>query len=141
MGKKTVLILLALLVAVSAWGMVAAQDDTTTGAPFLGIGLGEAENGVLVTDVAADSPAAEAGLEVDDVITAVNGEDVTVDSIRDTVASLSVGDEITLSVERGDETLELTATLGERPQAQPVQPPVLETPERAPDAGHTTGRQ
>lgn len=130
MGKKAVLIVLALLVAVSTWGMVAAQEDTSTGAPFLGIGLGEAENGVLVTDVAADSPAAAAGLEVDDVITAINGDDVTADSIRDAIANLAVGDKITLSVERGDETLELTATLAERPQIQPVQPPIIEPVQR-----------
>jgi S1-C subfamily serine protease len=129
MRKKTTLIVLALLVAVSAWGLVAAQDDTNAGAPFLGIGLSAADNGVQVTDVALKSPAAAAGLKVDDVITAINGDDVTADSIRDTIANLAVGDEITLSVQRGDETLELNATLTERPDIQ-VQPPVVEPIQR-----------
>jgi S1-C subfamily serine protease len=135
MGKKATLIVFALLVAVSAWGLVAAQDDTNVGAPFLGIGLGEADNGVVVTDVAPDSPAAAAGLKVDDLITAINGDDVTADSIREAIANLSVGDEITLSVERGDETLELNATLAERPEVQPAQPPMLEIPGLRPMLG------
>lgn len=130
MGKKTVLIVLALLVAVSAWGLVAAQDDTNAAVPFLGIGLSAADNGVQVTDVAPDSPAAAAGLKVDDLITAINGDDVTADSIRDTIANLAVGDEISLSVQRGDETLELNATLAERPELQPIQPPVIESIQR-----------
>src|SRR5687767_16033764 len=96
MGKKIILIVLALLVAVSVWGLVAAQDDTNAAAPFLGIGLSAADNGVQVTDVAPDSPAAAAGLKVDDVITAINGDDVTADSIQDTIANLAVGDEISL---------------------------------------------
>lgn len=139
MGKKVIVrslfIVLTLMVAVSAWGLVAAQDDTNQGQPFLGIGLGEAENGVQVTDVAPDSPAAEAGLKVGDVITALNGDNVTADTIRDSIANLAVGDEITLSVQRGDEALELSATLSERPEVEAAQPPALELPGQRPMLG------
>src|SRR5690242_17080819 len=101
MGKQTLqrfsVLVLALLVAVSAWSFVGAQDNTTTGQPFLGIGTKAADNGVQVTDVAPDSPASTAGLKVDDVITAINDKAVTSDNIRDTLAGFKVGDEIHLS--------------------------------------------
>jgi len=132
MGKKTIyqslLVVLALLVAVSAWGLVAAQDEPNQGTPYLGIGMNASENGVEVTDVAPDSPAAEAGLEVGDIIQSINDETVTVDTIRQTLADLAIGDEISLSVQRGDETLELSATLAARPESlapENLQPPQL----------------
>ena len=127
MGKQTIqrylVLVLALLVVVSIWGMVSAQANTTNNQPFLGIGLKAADNGVQVTDVAPDSPASKAGLKVDDVITAINDKAVTADTIRDTLAGFKVGDEIHLSVQRGDQTLQLNATLTERPAPQGSQSP------------------
>ncbi|MEO8610473.1 MAG: PDZ domain-containing protein [Chloroflexota bacterium] len=127
MGKQTIqrfsVLVLALLVAVSAWGVVGAQDNTTTSQPFLGIGLKAADTGVQVTDVAPDSPASTAGVKVDDIITAINDKAVTADTIRETLAGFKVGDEIHLSVQRGDQTLQLNATLIERPAPQASQAP------------------
>lgn len=120
MGKRTLgrslWVVIALLVAVSAWGIAAAQDNANQAATFLGIGVNTVENGVEVTDVAPDSPAAAAGLEVGDVITAINDESVTAATIREILATFAVGDEINLSVLRGDETVQLTATLASRPE-------------------------
>lgn len=104
---------MAAALALSAWGFAAAQDAESQ--PFLGIGLSEAENGVLVQEVVPSSPAAEAGLEVGDLITTLNGETVTAENIREALADFAVGDSVELGVQRGDETLSLEATLAERP--------------------------
>lgn len=88
--------------------------------------------GVLISEVFADSPADRAGLQsgtqrsvvrgveipVDaDVIVAINGS--TVNDIDDLVAYLventSPGDVVTLTIVRGNQTLDLDVTLGVRP--------------------------
>ncbi len=68
--------------------------------------------GVRVGSVIAGSPAEKAGIVANDVILAVNGVEMT--DLRGYGAALrtrSPGDVITVRVQRGDETLELTATL------------------------------
>jgi S1-C subfamily serine protease len=112
----------------------AAQDQQS---PYLGITPQSADNGVLVESVAPDSPAAKAELKAGDIITAVNGKNVTADTIRDVLGALKVGDSVKLSVQRDGKTLDLTATLAARPaQAQPpangqpgqAQPPAAQRP-------------
>ena len=62
------------------------------------------------------SPADEAGLEVGDIITAVDGLSVDRDNPLDLqVLRFAPGDEVTLQVLRDGESLDLTATLGTRP--------------------------
>lgn len=98
-------------------GIVSAQDeDTTTGNAFLGVQYEEADAGIRIINVVPESPASIAELQVDDVITAVNGETVDVETFADTIRAQSVGDVITLDVDRGDETLTLEVTLAEAPQ-------------------------
>ena len=71
-------------------------------------------DGALVMEVEADSPAATAGLEVNDVITAVNGEPVDAErTLRDRLVAYEAGDTVTLTVNRAGEELQLQATLGE----------------------------
>ena len=70
--------------------------------------------GLFVRGVTEDGPADQAGLKVEDIITHVNGQEVQNSeqllSIRD---SLSVGDEMEMTVFRDGETLTLTLILGE----------------------------
>jgi len=69
--------------------------------------------GVAVAEVVPDSPAAKAGLQVGDVITAINGNAVTdVNQFRLQVAGMSPGTRIDLRVNRNgrDETVPLTLT-------------------------------
>lgn len=75
--------------------------------------------GTRVVEVVADSPASAAGLQVGDVITAVDSKTLDDEaSLADLIAGYQPGDEVVLTVERpgtNEETLELTVTLGEHP--------------------------
>jgi len=74
-------------------------------------------NGVIVGAVWDGSPAENAGIEVDDIITAING--VPTDSLADLVSylgeHLSAGDIATFTVLRGGIELELSLEIGIRP--------------------------
>jgi S1-C subfamily serine protease len=74
---------------------------------------GAAVEGLLVSSVADDGPAARAGLRVADVIVKVGGEPVTsLHGLRD---RLQVGTPVAVLVSRGGQAHELTVTTGERP--------------------------
>jgi S1-C subfamily serine protease len=97
--------------------------------PYLGVGfltpLDAAENGrsfsgpgVLVTQVASGSPAAQAGLQVNDVVTAVDGTALdTSQTLGGLLGTHKVGEVVKLTVRRGGQTLTLDATLVQRPTA------------------------
>lgn len=71
--------------------------------------------GVYVSEVAADSDAAAHGIQEGDVITAVNGTAVASKEELNAVKNqFSAGEQITLTVWRSDETLEITVTLIDR---------------------------
>ena len=64
---------------------------------------------VMLYEVGPDSPAEQAGLQVNDMILAVNGEQVAGDdSFRSAIQS-NLDQPMQITVQRGDETLELTA--------------------------------
>jgi S1-C subfamily serine protease len=72
--------------------------------------------GVVIVMVGEDTPAAAAGLQSRDIITAIDGVAVVDDSaFARIIDSHKVGDTIALSVARGSEIVQLTATLAERP--------------------------
>ena len=74
------------------------------------------EEGALVFGVEEGSPAEEAGIERSDVIVEIDGEEVAI--VEDLLAVLrerEPGDEVTITVVRGGERMELEATLAERP--------------------------
>jgi S1-C subfamily serine protease len=115
-NKRGSLIFIAMVVALALVAgvlAVSAQDDSPQ--PYLGITFRPADEGAQVVRVLPDSPAAAAGLERGDLITAVNGEAVDATTLAETVSTFSVGDEITLDVLRDDEPLELAVTLAEQP--------------------------
>ena len=108
---RKILVLLALTLMVG--GAALAQDAGER--PFLGITFSAEDNGALVREVLADSPAAAAGLQVDDLILALNGEELAPADFVETVAALAVGDEITLTILRDEAEMELAVTLGSAP--------------------------
>lgn len=69
--------------------------------------------GAEVVLVQAGSPAAEAGLEIGDVVTAVGDRAVTSSTeLTAAVRSAEPGDEVTLTVRRGSDTTTMDVTLG-----------------------------
>lgn len=70
----------------------------------------------VVMEVIADSPAAEAGLQPGDLITAIDGEPVdAAGKVSDLIGGKAPGDTVELTIERNDETLTLTVTLATHP--------------------------
>jgi serine protease DegQ len=73
--------------------------------------------GALVAEVAEGSAAESAGLQVGDVIVALNGASLPgVMALRNRIGLLRVGETVRLTVIRKWRTLELDATLQERPE-------------------------
>jgi Do/DeqQ family serine protease len=71
-------------------------------------------HGVAISSVVPDSPAAKAGLSVNDVITAVNGTPVEdVNSFRLQVAGFAPGTTVHLKIDRSGQALDLPVTLSE----------------------------
>ncbi len=94
---------------------VEARELTAEMTQQLGLSASE---GIVVFSVASGSAAERAGLAPGDVITAVNGTPLeTVEDLFAALRGLEPGDEVTLSVDRHGEQLELTATLTDRPAA------------------------
>jgi putative serine protease PepD len=80
-----------------------AADDTNPG-----IGTG-----AQLVQVQPGTPAADAGLEAGDVVTAVGDRVVTTSTeLTAAVRSATPGDEVTLTVRRGDRTTQVEVTLG-----------------------------
>ncbi len=74
--------------------------------------------GIYVTKVAGDGPAAKSGVQTDDIITAIDG--VTLDDAHpfiNTLLKYNPGQQVELDVYRNGQTLKITVTLAERPQA------------------------
>lgn len=93
--------------------------------PYLGVAELKSPDegeGVLVGSVPKDAPAARAGVKAGDLITAVNGDAIAdVKALIDLVKQAKAGDKVTLTIQRDQETLELTVELAERP-APPRRP-------------------
>ncbi|HZJ25463.1 MAG TPA: PDZ domain-containing protein [Acidimicrobiia bacterium] len=84
---------------------------------FLGVQTAatEDDSGVRVVDVLGDSPADDAGLEADDVITEVDGEAVeTPRDLVEAIRSQDPGDEVTITYERDGDGDSVDVTLTER---------------------------
>jgi membrane-associated protease RseP (regulator of RpoE activity) len=74
--------------------------------------------GVRVDQVVADSPAAKAGLQVGDVITAIGGTQIDqTHSLSDLVQQKKPGDSVVLAVTRGNQSLTINVTLGASAQS------------------------
>ena len=79
-------------------------------------------SGVLVSNVVDDSPAARAGVQVGDIVTRFDGEDVTSSrKLTTMVRRAEAGDPADLEIWRDGKVETVSTTLDERPQPQ-VQP-------------------
>lgn len=77
------------------------------------------ETGVLVGKVEADSPAAKAGFQVGDIVTAVDGDRIasTRDLVRD-IRGAKPGDTVKVEIVRDRAAKTLSVTIGKRPQEE-----------------------
>ncbi len=93
-------------------------DGAPAGEPYLGIRLsklGFRHVSAYVERVASDSPAAEAGIQADDLIVSVDGERVTdADSYNAAVERLLPGRRIQVIVKRGQQLLRADLVVGEK---------------------------
>ncbi len=95
-------------------GEIGVVAQTVT--PDLAAGLGLARDwGVVLSDVTPDGPAAQAGLEVGDLILSVDGRPMqNARQIEMALFRLRLGQKVNLEVRRGDEKLTYPVTVAER---------------------------
>jgi S1-C subfamily serine protease len=109
----------AIPIDVAAKSAAAIVQGKQVQSGYLGVSVGDApngQNGAVVQDVASGSPAAKAGLQVGDQVTAIDGQ--AVQSSADMVAAIrdhKPGDKVTVTVNRNGSQTTISATLGERP--------------------------
>ena len=87
---------------------------------YLGVQMKPNEGGnpgVVIESVVDDSPAAKAGLQKDDVLLKVDGEEFAdLAALQKIIRSKLAGESVTLTIQRGDDSIEQEVTLGEAPQ-------------------------
>lgn len=89
---------------------IGIQDVTPALAEALQLGV---LSGAIVSQVEPGSPAEQAGVEVGDVITAVNGEPVeTSTALRNAIGLMRLGETVTLTLVRGAETRTIEVRVG-----------------------------
>lgn len=91
--------------------------NANANAGWLGIGLEESPLGAKISSIMGKSPAQAAGLRVNDIVLEAAGRKVIDnESLINTIQRLKPKDQIALKIKRGDEELELKATLGQLPK-------------------------
>lgn len=121
-----------------SWGVISLESYVTRSEadrPFLGVGVGDPVTtedlegtghaaGCRFGEITPGSGAEAAGLEAGDICVAIDGEPTPeFQVLAEIIGRHAPGDEIKMTIVRGGEVLDLTATLGRRGQpAQPEQP-------------------
>lgn len=78
------------------------------------------EEGVLVTRVVPNSPAANAGLKAGDVIVKINGETVaSADKVQQVVEGKTVGENLQVQIKRSGQDMTIPVKAGQFPQETP----------------------
>ncbi|MFA6450052.1 MAG: PDZ domain-containing protein, partial [bacterium] len=91
--------------------------------PWLGIGMKDAPRdwgveGVLATDVAAESPAYQAGILAGDIITGINGLPVrSVSDLQKVLSVITTGQIFKVTVRRGGQSNDISVEAQEKPAA------------------------
>jgi 2-alkenal reductase len=96
--------------------------------PFMGVGIQAVnaqiaaqydlpvDHGAAVTNLTPGGPASEAGIEVGDIITAIDDQEIDENnSFTEALFAHQPGDTVTVTVQRGDDEQEFDVTLTERP--------------------------
>lgn len=105
------------------------MDDGKVTRAYLGIGMTEitdesasqmnidpSTQGVVISQVATGSPAAQAGIKAGDILTAIDGKAMnSASKVQEYIQSLPVGQSVNVGIIRGGLPLNLKATLMEKP--------------------------
>jgi serine protease Do len=101
-------------------GPTAVKPDAIPGPGYHGIRLtrfGYLQKLPFVGNVAADSPAARAGIQEGDLIISIDGRAIpNARAFEETFNGLHAGDEVSVVVKRGDQLITVPFTLGEAPK-------------------------
>jgi serine protease Do len=105
------------------------MDDGTVQRGFLGVLITDVtpqfakqygiqdQTGALITQVSADSPAEKAGIQVEDIVTSINGQKIDDSSrLRLIVSSLRPGTTVPMEILRNGKPMTLNATLEALPE-------------------------
>ena len=100
--------------------------------PYVGVCLNSVYSGdgaqvsvsgwsTCATPIVAGSPAAKAGLQPGDVVTAINGMRVhSTNGFIATIANYKPGQKVTMTVRRNGSKMQVQVTLGDRPATAPT---------------------
>lgn len=86
---------------------------------WIGLDIDKSASGYVVTGVAANSPAAQAGFQKGDVLVAFNGialTDANHEALKKAKAGITVGSRVTYTVSRGGAQRQIAATMAEVPK-------------------------
>ena len=88
--------------------------------PYLGVATALSSRGALVAEVTSGGPADAAGLRAGDVITSIDGREVTdPDDVAEIVSDNEPGDEVEIELMRGGERRTFSVELSTRPARTP----------------------
>ena len=111
-----VLVLLALLMTSAvAFAQDEAQSESASTPPFIGIRYWHHDEGLFVTGILPNTPAAAVDLQAGDIVRAVEGEAIRVETVRDVVWKHDIGATVSLSIDRDGRQFEQALTLAARP--------------------------
>ncbi|MGA8705904.1 MAG: trypsin-like peptidase domain-containing protein [Steroidobacteraceae bacterium] len=99
---------------IRGWIGIVPEDATNEQAQEVGL----LQGGVVITNLYRSSPAIEAGVHTNDIVTAVDGK--AMHSAQETLAQIAArkpGSHVRLHLVRGRSQLDVTVAVGERPQA------------------------
>tara|TARA_B100001750_G_C15466020_1_gene577074 strand:- start:116 stop:1468 length:1353 start_codon:yes stop_codon:yes gene_type:complete len=101
------------------WLGISMQNLDADMLPILNL---DSINGVLVSEVANNSPAHKSGILAQDVITIINSKPITDGSrLKNIIASLYPGDEVRFTIMRNGKLKYISTTLGVRPDENQIQ--------------------
>ena len=109
--------LLALLMTSAvAFAQDEAPSDSATTPPFIGIRYWHHDEGLFITGIIPNTPATGVDLEAGDIVMAVEGESIRVETVREVVWKHAIGTTVSLSIDRDGRQFEEDLTLVARPE-------------------------
>jgi serine protease Do len=98
-----------------SWDRLADSKEWGDGESFIGVRGARNVDNALLDSVYPGSPAEQAGLKGGDVIVEFDGKPVkNFSDLADAVENTEPGDQVSLKVQRGEETVELKMTIGKK---------------------------